>query len=113
MPIPQTTFRSWNAYQNLMASLSIAPTGNLARRAMPIGQPLTFRVAHATVPYTNTPTQASSTFVRNIRYMPNANVSWVRLGTKDYWYPMSLRRLSNWLNSRSLGQYYNRYIKLK
>lgn len=109
--LPQSTFNSWNAYQNLMATLSMAPTGNIARRAMQ--QPIRFRVAHAAVPYTNTPTQSSSTFVRNIRYMPNANVSWVRLGTKDYWYPMSLRRLSNWLNSRSLGQYYNRYIKLK
>lgn len=109
--LPQSTFNSWNAYQNLMATLSMAPTGNIARRAMQ--QPIRFHVAHAAVPYTNTPSQSSSTFVRNIRYMPNANVSWVRLGTKDYWYPMSLRRLSNWLNSRSLGQYYNRYIKLK
>lgn len=111
--LPQSTFNSWNAYQRMMASLSIAPTGNIARRAIPIGDQLRFRVAHAATPFTNNPTQASSTFVRNIRYMPNSNVSWVRLGTRDYWYPMTLRRLSNWLNSRSLGQYYNKYIKLK
>ena len=111
--LPQTTFNSWNAYQNMMAMLAIAPTGNLARRAMPIGDPLTFRVAHASVPYTNTPERASSTFVRNMRYLPNSNVMFVKLGANDYWYPMSLRKLSNWLNSRSLGQYYNNYVKLR
>lgn len=109
----QTTFNSWNAYQNMMANLAIAPRGNLARRAIPMGDHLQFRVAHAAQPFTNTPERASSTFVRNIRYMPNSSTIWVRLGRKDYWYPMTLRKLSRWLNSRSLGQYYDKYIKLK
>ena len=69
------------------------------------------------VPFSNTPMHASSSFVRNITYKPhvsgNTGTAFVRLGDKDYWYPMSMRRLSNWLNYKSLGQYYNKYIKLK
>lgn len=69
-----------------------------------------------TMSMNNTPAHAASSFIRNIRYRPGVTgngVSFVRLGKNLYWYPMTMRRLSNWLNSRSLGQYYNRYIKLK
>lgn len=109
----QTTFNGWTPYANLMASLRIAPTGNYARRAIPIGDRLQFRVAHATQPFTNTPQRASSTFVRNLRYLPNSNTMFVRLGRNDYWYPCTLRKLAHWLNSKSLGQYYNNYVKLR
>jgi hypothetical protein len=108
-----TTFNSWNAYEDLMRKLSLAPTGNLARRAIPVGDNLNFNVKQTNSPYQNNPGMLRSTFIRNIRYMPNSNYVFVHMGTKDYPYYMSLRRLSNWLNYHSLGQYYNKYVKLK
>lgn len=72
-----------------------------------------FNVAAAAVPYTNTPARASSTFVRNIRYLPSSRTAFVRLGNSTYWYGMSPTQLAQWLTSNSLGRYYNNYLKMR
>lgn len=106
------TWIGWSPYAEFWSKLAANPAkqATAAIRAM---EPQEFRPVQASVPFTNTPQRASSTFVRNIRYLPNSNISFVRLGKNEYWYPMTLRKLSRWLNSRSLGQYYDKYIKLK
>ena len=105
-------FNGWTPYQQFMANLS--KLGGM-HRAIAQRDGVDFKVL-GNMPFSNTPMHASSSFVRNIRYRPHisghSGTAFVTLGTKNYYYPMSLRRLSNWLNSRSLGQYYNRYIKL-
>lgn len=100
----------WNPYRDFIARLAMS---NPAKSLIEQNIPQEFRPAAASVPFTNTPERASSTFVRNIRYLPQSQVSLVRLGNNPYWYRMSPRMLAQWLNSRSLGQYYNNYIKLK
>lgn len=102
----------WNPYAEFWSRLAANPAKQ-AQAAMEAMQPQEFRPAKASVPFTNTPARASSTFVRNIRYLPQSQVSLVRLGNNPYWYRMTPRMLAQWLNSRSLGQYYNNYIKLK
>lgn len=106
------TWIGWNPYAEFWSRLAANPVkqGKAALEAM---EPQEFRAARASVPFTNTPARASSTFVRNIRYLPNSQISFVRLGNNQYWYPMTMRRLAQWLNSESLGRYYNNYIKLR
>lgn len=95
-------FNGYNAYSQFMATI-----GNKVPN-----QDVSFHVARAAVPYTNNPNRASSTFVRNIRYLPNAGTAFVRLGNNQYWYGMTPRLLSQWLTSNSLGRFYNNYIRL-
>lgn len=104
------SFSGWTPYMNFMAQLAMT---NPALRAAEESQPRQFVAAPATVPFTNTPEHASSTFVRNIRYLPSSKVAFVKLGNNSYWYKMLPGMLAKWLNSRSLGRYYNNYIKLK
>lgn len=105
------TWIGWSPYAEFWSKLAANPAKQ-ATAAMRAMEPQEFRPVKASVPFTNTPARASSTFVRNIRYLPNSQVSFVKLGNNTYWYRMSPRMLAQWLNSRSLGQYYNRYIKL-
>lgn len=100
----------YTPYEQLMRTL--ATTNPVAAKAL-YDAPVTFRPAKAAVPFTNTPQRASSTFVRNIRYLPQSNMVFVKLGNKGpYQYGMSPRMLSMWLSSNSLGQFYNNHIKL-
>lgn len=104
------TWIGWNPYAEFWSRLAVS---NPAKAAMEAMKPQEFRPAQASVPFTNTPQRASSTFVRNIRYLPTSQISFVKLGNNQYWYPMSQKLLAHWLNSRSLGQWYNAHLKLK
>lgn len=104
------TWTGWNPYAEFWSKLAVS---NPAKAAVDAMEPQEFRAVAATVPFTNTPARASSMFVRNIRFLPNSRMAFVRLGKNDYLYGMTLSKLSRWLNSRSLGQFYNKYIKLK
>lgn len=75
-------------------------------------QPYYFDVDKAATPFSNTSQNLSSTWIGNIKYLPYSNVAFVKLGNSEYYYGMTPRQLSTWLNSRSLGQYYNNFIKL-
>lgn len=104
------TWIGWSPYQRFLNRLySVNPTAAVLER----NAPQTFRAVQAAVPFTNTPERASSTFVRNIRYMPQSQVAFVKLGNNEYAYGVSPRQLSMWLNYRSLGQFYNNHIKGK
>lgn len=105
-------WRGWNPYAEFWSRLAANPATQ-AEAAMVAMEPQEFTPMQASVPFTNNENRASSTFVRNIRYLPQSQVSLVRLGNNPYWYRMSPRMLAQWLTSRSLGQYYNKYIKLK
>lgn len=72
-----------------------------------------FNVDKASTYGSNSPYNAASTFIGNIRYMPYSRTAFVRIGNGSYFYPMSDQQLAAWLKSKSLGQYYNNYIKLK
>lgn len=107
--MPYNIWPGYTPYEQLMRTLA---TTNPVVAEVLKDDPVTFRPAHALMPYTNTPMHASSTFVRNIRYVPNTNTAFVKLGGRQYWYNMSPRMLSNWLTSNSLGRFYNDHIKL-
>lgn len=100
----------YTPYEDFIRRLSVT---NPTRAAIEEMSPQEYRVAAASVSGTNNPSRASSTFVRRIRYMPASQVSLVTLGNSQYVYPMSKPQLARWMTSNSLGQYYNRYIKLK
>lgn len=53
---------------------------------------------------------SSSSWIGNVSYNPG--VATVRIGTKNYACPMSERQLKRFLESPSLGQYFNRYLKM-
>lgn len=106
------TWIGWNPYAEFWSRLAANPAKQ-AKAALEAMQPQEFRPSQASVPFTNNPNRASSTFVRNIRYLPTSQVSFVQLGKNQYWYPLSQRMLANWLTSRSLGQWYNNHLKLR
>lgn len=99
----------YSPYEAFMQRLSV--TNPAAAQAESL-QEQTFNVTPATVTGMNTPEHARSTFIRQMRYLPTSNTCFVTLGNQQYWYPLSQRQLAQWLNSRSLGRYYNNYIKL-
>lgn len=100
-------YDSYNAYLRSAALNALPGPKRLFNK-----QSQEFQVKPSISYFTNTPYQLSSSFVRNIQYSPSMKTAFVRLGNKQYWYPMTQRRLSTWLNSRSLGQHYNKYVKL-
>lgn len=102
----------WNPYAEFWSRLAANPAKQ-AKAALEAMEPQEFRTVKASVPCTNTPAKASSTFVRNIRYLPTSQIALVRLGNNPYYYSMTPGMLARWLNSDSLGRFYNNYIKLR
>lgn len=103
----------WSGYNPYLRFIrNLENSGKLGAATLQKQQPQEWRTAQATVYGTNRPDRASSTFVRNIRYLPQSRVTFVRLGNNEYWYNMTPRQLATWLTSNSLGRYYNKYIKL-
>ena len=100
----------YTPYQQFIARLQVTNPG---AATIEKNSPQEWRPAKASVYYTNTPERASSTFVRNIRYLPQSQIAFVRLGNSQYWYGMTPRQMSQWLTSNSLGKYYNNYMKLR
>ena len=72
-----------------------------------------YRVAQVEDPYQNRPGYPASTFITNIRYRPKSNRVFVRMGGKTYVYPMNETLMAKWMSSNSLGQWYNKHLKLK
>lgn len=99
----------WTPYQQFIQRLTLS---NPVLAAEEYHSPQNFHVVKAAIPYTNNPSRASSTFIQNLRYYPDANRVWVTMGGKSYGYAMSPRMLSQWLTSNSLGRYYNKHVKL-
>ena len=101
----------FDSYQAYLTAAGLAKTNPVASSLFD-KQPINFNVAKG-MEFSNSPTQLSSSWVGNIKYLPYSNVAFVRLGNGEYYYGMTPRQLSAWLNSRSLGSYYNNYIKMK
>lgn len=53
---------------------------------------------------------SSSSWIGNVSYSPG--IATVRIGTKNYNCPMSERQLKRFLESPSLGSYFNKYLKV-
>lgn len=53
---------------------------------------------------------SSSSWIGNVTYRPGSAT--IRIGTKNYTCPMSERQLKRFLESPSLGQYFNKYLRL-
>lgn len=107
-------YNGYRTYENELRSLYALPNNRLPFPAlynMEKNAPAMFNVAAASVPYTNTPMKASSTFVRHINFLPTSKTAFVRIGNGQYVYPMTPKQLGNWLCSNSLGRFYNNYIK--
>lgn len=106
-----SSYGGWIDYERMQRMAEFNPNpiirNNVAKRDME------FNVAKAAMPRTNTEFRASSTFINNIRYLPSSNTAFVRIGNSTYWYPMTLRQMSTWLRSNSLGGYYNKFVKLR
>ena len=100
----------YTPYEDFIRRLAVT---NPTKAAIEEMSPQEFHAEAAAEPFKNRPSRAASTFVRRIRYFPFSQVSLVTLGNSQYVYPMSKPQLARWMNSNSLGQYYNRYIKLK
>lgn len=96
-----------NPFSNLWSTL----TSYSPLRTLPVNENI--NVTHVDQPYQNHPDHPASTFITNIRYRPNSERVFVRMGGKTYVYPLTERQLAAWMKSKSLGQWYNKYLKLK
>lgn len=54
---------------------------------------------------------SSSSWIGNVSYSPG--FAYIRIGAKKYACPMSERQLKRFLESPSLGKYFNKYLKLR
>lgn len=61
----------------------------------------------------NTNAFASSSWIDEIEYLPDMGLAIMKTDGREYYYPMTARQVGNWVTSNSLGQYYNRLVKLK
>lgn len=55
----------------------------------------------------------SSSWIDEIEYLPTLGLAIMHTNGNQYYYPMTADEVGDWMNSDSLGSYYNRNIKLK
>lgn len=55
----------------------------------------------------------SSSWIDQIEYVPSLGMAIMETNGREYYYPMTPNEVGNWMNSDSLGSYYNKFIKLK
>lgn len=55
----------------------------------------------------------SSSWIDEIEYLPSLGIAIMHTDGKQYYYPMTSDEVGDWMNSDSLGQYYNNNVKLK
>ena len=95
-----------NPFSNLWSTL----TRYSPLRTLPVNEDI--NVTQVDQPYQNHPDHPASTFIQRISYEPNSRIAFVRMGNSTYYYPMTERQLGAWLRSKSLGQWYNKHLKL-
>ena len=100
----------YTPYEDFIRRLAMTNPARLPKEASKTQQ---FNVETVSKPFMNNPAHSSSTFIKRIVYMPDSSQVLVTLGNSKYVYPMSRTQLARWMTSDSLGQHYNRYIKLK
>lgn len=56
----------------------------------------------------------SSSWVRSIEHLPDAGMSIMTTSNgKEYYYPQTSDEAGDWINSDSIGQHFNNYIKMR
>lgn len=55
----------------------------------------------------------SSSWIDEIEYLPSLGIAIMHTNGKQYYYPMTSDEVGDWMNSDSLGRYYNNNVKLK
>ena len=55
----------------------------------------------------------SSSWIDQIEYVPSLGMAIMKTNGREYYYPMTSTEVGDWMNSDSLGSYYNKFIKLK
>ena len=105
-----TQWQGISPYEDFLIRLQ---TTNPALYYQTKGSQQRFNVAAAATSGSNSPYHAASTFIRGIKYHPSSNLTFVKIGNEQYWYPMNDSQLAMWMKSQSLGRYYNQHIKLK
>jgi len=55
----------------------------------------------------------SSSWIDNIEYLPDLGLAIMHTNGHEYYYPMTADEVGDWMNSDSLGSYYNANVKLK
>lgn len=55
----------------------------------------------------------SSSFIRKINHLPRNNTSILLMGNRAYVYPQTSKQAGDMVSSRSLGRYYNMFMKRK
>ena len=100
-----------DATTNLWSKLWTKATRYVPFQVVPINEDI--KVAKASVSGQNTPNYHQSTFIQQINYDPNRRMVFIKMGKGLYYYPMTVKELSTWLRSKSLGQWYNEHLKLK
>ena len=53
----------------------------------------------------------SSSWIDGIEYYPSMGVAVMNTNGKQYFYPMTSDEVGQWMNSDSLGSYFNKFIK--
>lgn len=94
-------------YEDLMATLAGTPLTQTVDRTADLV------VDRTPMSGMNQPNHLGSTFIDRVRFLPLSQTAIVRIGTGNYLYPLTQTTLANWMKSKSLGQFYNNYIKLK
>ena len=105
--------KAWNGYSPYEDLLIRLKTSDPAEYYLEKGSQQRFNVNKASMPGSNSPYHAASTFIDAIKYQPKYNIVFVTIGSKKYRYPMTDAQLAAWMKSQSLGRYHNNYIKLK
>lgn len=100
----------YQGYEDYLLAAGLADLDPIAKQQFE-DQDVEFNPGYAFMPGMNTPQFAQSTFVRQIRKPAHSDIAFVRLGNNGYSYGLTEPQLGQWMTSRSLGGYYNQYLK--
>lgn len=102
----------YQGYEDYLLAAGLAELDPIAKQQFE-DEDVEFNPGHSFMAGMNTPQFAQSTFVRQIRRPAHSDIAFVRLGNNGYTYGLTEPQLSQWMTSRSLGGYYNTYLKRK
>ena len=100
----------YQGYEDYLLAAGLAELAPIAKQQFE-DEDVEFNPGHAFMDGMNTPQFAQSTFIRQIRKPAHSDIAFVRLGNNGYSYGLTEPEMARWMTSRSLGGYYNQYLK--